>query len=101
MPVNAGQTLAHYRLIEKIGEGGMGVVWRATDTTLNRDVAIKLLPPILASDADRLGRFEREARLLASLNHPHIATRLRLCVLRSTPGLHRRPPVSTTYGCFL
>jgi serine/threonine-protein kinase len=72
--VQAGQQLAHYRLIEKIGEGGMGVVWRATDTTLDREVAIKLLPSGLAADAERLQRFEREARLLASLNHPHIAT---------------------------
>ncbi len=69
-----GQQLAHYRLVEKIGEGGMGVVWRATDTTLKRDVAIKMLPEGFATDAERLQRFEQEARLLASLNHPHIAT---------------------------
>jgi serine/threonine-protein kinase len=69
-----GQQLGHYRLVEKIGEGGMGVVWRATDTTLNRDVAIKMLPPGLATDVERMQRFGQEARLLASLNHPHIAT---------------------------
>ena len=74
MAVQPGQQLAHYRLVEKIGEGGMGVVWRATDTTLNRDVAIKLLPEGFAAEAERLQRFEQEARLLASLNHPHIAT---------------------------
>nr|NIV45832.1 protein kinase [Gammaproteobacteria bacterium] len=73
MPFGAGQQLLHYRLVEQIGEGGMGVVWRATDTTLDRDVAIKVLPAEFAADADRLARFEREARLLASLNHPNIA----------------------------
>jgi hypothetical protein len=67
-------TLGHYRLIEKIGEGGMGVVWRAADTTLGREVAIKILPDVFADDSDRLARFEREAKLLASLNHPGIAT---------------------------
>jgi len=68
-----GTTLLHYRLAGKIGEGGMGVVWRATDTTLGREVAIKVIPADLATDAERLARFEREARLLASLNHPNIA----------------------------
>jgi len=73
MELEPGASLLHYRLAEKIGEGGMGVVWRAVDTTLGRDVAIKVLPPNFAADAERLGRFDREARLLASLNHPHIA----------------------------
>jgi hypothetical protein len=68
-----GVSLLHYRLAEKIGEGGMGEVWRATDTTLARDVAIKILPAEFAADAERLARFEREARLVASLNHPNIA----------------------------
>jgi serine/threonine protein kinase len=66
--------LGHYRLVEKIGEGGMGVVWRATDTTLDRDVAIKVVPEAFSEDPDRLARFEREAKLLASLNNPGIAT---------------------------
>jgi serine/threonine-protein kinase len=74
MPIEPGQMLAHYRLVEKIGEGGMGVVWKATDTTLDREVAIKVLPETLAGDAERLARFEREAKLLASLNHPRIAS---------------------------
>ncbi len=74
MNLQPNQKLAHYRLEEKIGEGGMGVVWRATDTTLNRDVAIKILPEAFAQDPDRLARFEREARLLASLNHANIAS---------------------------
>src|SRR5215467_2892372 len=67
------QTIAHYRITAKLGEGGMGEVWRATDTKLNRDVAIKVLPESFAQDADRMARFEREAKVLASLNHPNIA----------------------------
>jgi Tol biopolymer transport system component len=69
----AGTTLLHYRLAEKIGEGAMGVVWRAQDTTLDREVAIKILPAEFAADTERLARFEREAKSLASLNHPNIA----------------------------
>ncbi len=69
-----GQLLLHYRLVEKIGEGGMGVVWKALDTTLDREVAIKILPDALQQDHERLIRFEREAKLLASLNHPNVAT---------------------------
>ncbi len=67
------KTIGHYRLLSKLGEGGMGEVWRATDTKLNREVAIKLLPEAVAGDAMRLGRFAREAQVLASLNHPGIA----------------------------
>jgi serine/threonine protein kinase len=73
-PALQGRTLAHYRVIEKIGEGGMGVVYRAADTRLGRDVAIKILPEAFTRDPERLARFEREARVLASLNHPNIAT---------------------------
>lgn len=73
MAIKAGQHLLHYRLIEKIGEGGMGVIWKAKDTALDRDVAIKVLPEVVAADPERLTRFEREAKLLASLGHPNIA----------------------------
>ena len=69
-----GTTLGHYRIVEKIGEGGMGVVYRAHDERLDRDVAVKVLPEEVAQDADRLARFEREAKLLASLSHQNIAT---------------------------
>jgi len=71
---DAPQVIAHYRIVAKLGEGGMGSVYRATDTRLGRDVAIKVLPPAFAEDAARMARFEREAQVLVSLNHPNIAT---------------------------
>jgi serine/threonine protein kinase len=71
--LDSGESLLHYRLAGKIGVGGMGEVWRAADATLGRDVAIKILPAEFASDPERLARFEREAKVLASLNHPNIA----------------------------
>jgi hypothetical protein len=72
--MSAPISIAHYRIVSKLGEGGMGAVYRATDTRLNRDVAIKILRPQFADDPGRMARFEREAQLLASLNHPNIAT---------------------------
>ncbi len=69
-----GKNFGHYRIVEQIGAGGMGVVYRATDTRLGRDVALKVLPDACSHDPDRMARFEREARLLASLNHPGIAS---------------------------
>jgi predicted Ser/Thr protein kinase len=74
MPIKPNHSLLHYRVVEKIGEGGMGVVWKARDTTLERDVAIKVLPDLFLQDQERLARFEREAKLLATLEHPNIAS---------------------------
>jgi len=74
VPLRAGQKLNHYEIVEPIGKGGMGEVYRARDTKLDRDVAIKILPEALARDKGRLERFQREARLLAQLNHENIAT---------------------------
>jgi serine/threonine-protein kinase len=69
-----GRPLTHYEMLGEIGQGGMGVVYRARDNELGREVAIKVLPAEFSADSERLSRFEREARLLATLNHPHIAT---------------------------
>jgi serine/threonine-protein kinase len=73
MPLTSGTRLGSYQIIGAIGAGGMGEVYRARDTRLNRDVAIKILPDGVTTDPDRLGRFRREAQVLASLNHPNIA----------------------------
>ena len=74
MSLQPGHKLAHYEILEPIGKGGMGEVYRARDTKLDRAVAIKVLPDEFAADEERLARFEREAKLLASLNHPNIAS---------------------------
>src|SRR5437762_12711988 len=73
MALNPGTLLGPYEILAQIGAGGMGEVYRARDTKLNRDVAIKVLPEVFASDPDRLARFTREVQTLASLNHPNIA----------------------------
>ncbi len=73
MALTVGSRLGHYYVTALIGEGGMGQVYQATDTKLNRQVALKILPEAFASDPDRLARFQREAQVLASLNHPNIA----------------------------
>src|SRR3989449_10809907 len=73
MSLSAGTRLGPYYILAPLGAGGMGEVYRATDTKLKRQVAVKILPPALAADPDRLTRFQREAEVLASLNHPHIA----------------------------
>ena len=73
VPLQPGSTVGAYEVVSLLGLGGMGEVYRARDVRLNRDVALKVLPEIFAVDASRVARFEREAQLLASLNHPHIA----------------------------
>src|SRR5438477_2935496 len=73
MPLTPGSRLGASEIVAAIGAGGMGEVYRARDTKLHRDVAIKVLPDLFAQDPERLARFEREARTLAALNHPHIA----------------------------
>src|SRR5215510_14060661 len=88
--MSAQQTIAHYRITAKLGEGGMGEVWRATGTKLNRDVAIKILPDAFAQDGGRMARFTREAQVLAALNHPNIAAiygvEERALVMELVPG---------------
>src|SRR5215831_9488950 len=73
MALSAGARLGPYEILSTLGAGGMGEVYRARDAKLNRDVALKVLPELFAGDPDRLARFKREAQVLASLNHPHIA----------------------------
>ncbi len=72
MDLEVGSRLGSYSVTAKIGGGGMGEVYRARDTKLDRDVALKVLPQAFTDDPDRLARFEREAKVLASLNHPNI-----------------------------
>lgn len=73
MALSAGTGLGHYEVTTILAEGGMGQIWQAPDTQVNRQVALKILPDAFAADPDRLARFTREAQILASLNHPNIA----------------------------
>ena len=100
-------TIAHYRISGKLGQGGMGEVYRATDTKLGRDVALKILPEAFAHDPDRMARFRREAQVLASLNHPNIAGIYRIedraLVMELVDGEDLRGPVpiasALSYAC--
>src|SRR5262245_64550655 len=92
MPLQPGMRLGAYEVVGAIGIGGMGEVYRAHDTRLHRDVAIKVLPELFAADPDRLSRFEREAHLLASLNHPHIAHVHGLVMQEGLEGTDRQYP---------
>src|SRR6516164_3009650 len=87
MALTPGSRLGAYEILSLLGSGGMGEVYRATDTKLHRDVAIKVLPSEVAADADRLARFEREAQVLASLNHPNIANIFGVDDSSGTPAL--------------
>jgi len=80
-----GTTLLHYRIVEKLGAGGMGEVYAADDTRLNRRVAVKILPPEMAADPERLQRFRREAQAIAALNHPNVVT---LYSVEEADGVH-------------
>ncbi len=80
-----GKKIPHFSVTEKLGAGGMGKVYRATDTKLGREVALKVLPPVFANDAQRMARFKREAHVLASLNHPNIAS---IYGLEEADGIH-------------
>jgi serine/threonine-protein kinase len=104
MPLSAGMRLGPYEILAPLGAGGMGEVYRARDSKLNRDVAIKVLPEVFANDAERLARFQREAQVLASLNHPNIAAiygvEERALVMELVEGatLHGPLPVEEALG---
>src|SRR5271154_3369017 len=85
MALNPGTKLGPYEIQSPLGAGGMGEVHRATDTKLGRDVALKVLPPEMAGDPERLARFQREARAIAALNHPHIVT---IFSVEESEGVH-------------
>ena len=96
----AGTRLEHYEILSSLGAGGMGEVYRARDTKLGRNVALKLLPEVFAEDPERLSRFQREAQVLASLNHPNIAQIYaiedRALVMELVPGKTlKRLPIET------
>ena len=95
MPLSTGTTLGAYSVTAKIGEGGMGEAWQARDAKLDRDVALKVLPEAFTPDPDRLARFEREAKVLASLNHPNIGS---IHVLDGTEDTKALPLLESTNG---
>ena len=94
MPLSAGDKLGHYEVVSLLGQGGMGEVYRARDTKLKRDVALKVLPATFVRDPERMARFQREAEVLASLDHPNIGQIYGIVdsedSLRVSPGADRR-----------
>src|SRR5271170_1440006 len=101
MPIDAGQKLGPYEILAPLGAGGMGEVYRAKDTKLKREIALKVLPDSFAGDPERMARFQREAEVLAALNHPNIAQIYgiedRALVMELVPGdpLHGPLPLDT------
>src|SRR5687767_8762727 len=98
MPLTPGSRIGAYEIVRSIGAGGMGVVYRARDAKLNRDVAIKVLPDLFARDPQRLSRFEREAQALAALNHPNIAQIYGVIDLPPEGGSYRDEGRGRRYG---
>src|SRR6202522_1605205 len=98
MPLSAGTKLGPFEILAPIGAGGMGEVYRAKDTKLKREVALKVLPASFASDPERMARFQREAEVLAALNHPNIAAIYgvedRALVMELVAGENLRGPLS-------
>ncbi len=92
-----GEELAHFKVIAKLGEGGMGAVYRAEDAKLGREVALKVLPEELADEPERLARLRREAQVLAALNHPNIAA-IHGSTDQPDPGLAGRLPLKPEIG---
>ena len=97
MPLSSGARLGPYEVLSLLGVGGMGEVYRARDTKLEREVAIKILPELLAADPERIARFEREAKTLAALNHPHIAAIYGLEESQGAVRLFSRRSLSALY----
>ena len=98
MPLTAGTRVGPYEIVSALSAGGMGEVYRARDTKLGRDVALKVLSPALVSDSDRLARFEQEAQLLASLNHPHIGAIYGLEESGPSPGSGSQPCARSSWN---
>src|SRR6266566_5433302 len=87
MPFSVGDKVGHYEILAMLGQGGMGEVYRARDTTLKRDVALKVLPAAFVRDQERMARFQREAEVLASLDHPNIGHIHGIAVTEDARGL--------------
>src|SRR5580700_4002820 len=104
MPLSPGHKLGPYEIVAPLGAGGMGEVYRAKDTKLKREVALKVLPDSFTADPDRMARFQREAEVLASLNHPNIAqiyaVEERALVMELVPGTTLKGPLPVATAVF-